>query len=299
MNSYLGIDIGGSGFKYGWGNSELGLQYFGTKALKEKSLVEFQRIASEIWQEAKSHNIKGIGIGSPGTIDQVSNKIIGVNPNLPFWTEISPAEIFPFLKDIPIFFDNDANMMALAEAHLGNFHNAIGITVGSGIGGGIVINNDIYSGSNGFAGEIGHIILKPEGETCNCGQRGCVEAYSSVDAIRRRLAQHSEHYRQFSLPDLIRVRKIDTCLNDIIEEGESVLAQAIAILVTCFDPQAIILGGGAMELGMYSHQQIIEKVKMQLPIAHKTKLHIALAQMGNKAGAMGALLYCERRMKAE
>lgn len=295
MKRYLGIDIGASSFKYGVGDSKHGLQCFDTIWFQEKSLSAFREVTAQIIKSVQDQEICGIGIGSPGTLRMPEGKIVGLNPNLPFFTGLSPQELLPQGLDLPVCVDNDANLMALAEANLQNCSVAVGITVGSGIGCGIVIDGKVYHGAHGFAAEAGHCIMVCEGEKCNCGQNGCLEAYSSVDSIRRRLQKRGLPYHALSLPRLIALRATEKELDAVICEGENILIRAVANLITLLDPQMVILGGGAMELGLYDIQRINKLASQYLPEAHRQETVCTLAGYGNRAGVMGAIIMCERR----
>lgn len=294
MKRYLGIDIGASSFKYGVGESKLGLQCFDTIWFQEKNLAAFQEIMAEILNRVQDQDICGIGIGSPGTISRPEGKIVGLNPNLPFFSGLSPKELIPTGFELPVLVDNDANLMALAEANLHNSSFTVGITVGSGIGCGLVLDGKVYHGAHGFASEAGHCIMISEGEKCSCGQNGCLEAYSSVDGLRRRLQRQGLPYHDLSLPKLIALRAKEEELNRIIGEGEDILIRAVANLSTLLDPQIVVLGGGAMELGLYDINRIKEEVPQYLPEAHRQKFLCATAGYGNRAGVMGAIIMCER-----
>jgi glucokinase len=299
MKLYLGIDIGASGFKYGIGNSKYGLQHFSTLAITEKSTDAFKQINRRILAEASAWNIAGIGIGCPGTIMQPEGKILGKNPNIAFLCGISPAELLPEELDIPVFVDNDANLMALAEASLKNCALCVGITVGSGIGCGIVMNGDIFHGAHGFAAEFGHSIVYPGGELCSCGQRGCVEAYSSVDGIRRRLQDLGSRYAGMALPNMIRLRKRIPELDSVISQGEEALSLGLANLCAILDPDVLILGGGAMDLGLYNPTRIEQRIKGLIPPAIAEDLSCTIAGFGNRAGVAGGILLCERKLLTE
>jgi len=298
MKQYLGIDIGASSFKYGIGNSKHGLQHFASIRITEKSLEEFHRIIAQILAETTAWDIAGIGIGSPGTIRSSDGKLVGNNPNLPGFIDLSPRALIPESLNFPVFVDNDGNLMALGETTMlepSDSSVCMGITIGSGIGCGIVQNGEIFHGAHGFAAEAGHCIIVPDGELCSCGQKGCFEAYSSVDGIRRRLyRQDSPHYDLF-LPDLIARRREVAEIDQVISEGEDILIRALANLITVLDPQAVILGGGAMDLGLYNIHRVQNQVSQYLPQAHRTKVNCVLARYGNKAGVMGAICMCERK----
>lgn len=302
MNTYLGIDIGGSSFKFGWGNSQDGLQYFGTLPIVKKNLITFKNTAINVLHETQSryglHKISAIGVGTPGTIDWATGKITGVNPNLPFWVKHSPKELLPAAYGLPVYYDNDANLMALAEAIAGKQQDILGLTVGSGIGGGIVVNGRIFRGKHGFAGELGHICMVEGGAVCNCGRYGCLEAYASVDGLRNRLAKVSPLYEKMELSMLLSIRMIDPMVDSYLNEGTKLFSRAIANAITLIDPESVIIGGGAMEIDMYSIPELRREIEACLPQANIGRVEIKKAVYGNKAGVMGAIILAEQSLTA-
>ncbi len=294
MHTYLGIDIGGSSLKFGWGNLQSGLQYFSSLPLKEKTLEELHRVALAVLNEADSrfglHKLAGIGIGTPGTIDRASGLITGVNPNLPFWVGRNPLELIPKECQLPVLYDNDANLMALAEAATGGKKSVLGITVGSGIGCGIVLEGHVFQGAHGYAGELGHFCMVEEGALCNCGLKGCLEAYASVDGIRNRLAAQSPRFAGITLSQMLSIKASDSLVQDYITEGILLMAKAVAGMITFFDPEAVIFGGGGMDLGLYSITELKNEIEMRLPLANRGKTLIMNAVHGNRAGVFGAIL---------
>ncbi|MDY0151277.1 MAG: ROK family protein [Candidatus Cloacimonas sp.] len=300
MNTYLGIDIGGSSFKYGWGNSQDGLKFFGTLPIVKKNLATFKNTAINVLHEAQSrfglHKISAIGVGTPGTIDWATGKTTGVNPNLPFWVKHSPQELIPAAYGLPVFYDNDANLMALAEAIAGKQQNILGLTVGSGIGGGIVVNGKIFRGKHGFAGELGHVCMVHDGAICNCGKYGCLEAYASVDGLRNRLAKESLLYEKMELSMLLSIRLIDPLVECYLCEGAKLFSRAIANAITLVDPESVIIGGGAMEIDMYSIPELKKEVESCLPKANIGRVELKKAVYGNKAGVMGAIILAEQSL---
>ena len=299
MNIFLGIDIGGSSFKYGFGNCEVGLQYYQTLNLPEKNLTAFLSIAAEMFNDVDSqfglNNLKGIGIGIPGAIDKITGCAMGTNPNLPFWVNHSPLELIPDNCKLPLAFDNDANLMALAEASVHCKQYAIGVTIGSGIGCGIISNGHIFHGANGYAGELGHICVANNGAKCNCGKNGCLEAYSSFEGLRNLLAIHDPLYAKIDLPSLVAKKETDSLVNEYCKRGEHLLAMALAGLATCLDPEIIILGGGAMDFDLYYISEIEKDIWELLPEAQRTKISITKAKNGNKAGVLGAIKLIEEK----
>ncbi|PKN73473.1 MAG: hypothetical protein CVU50_01785 [Candidatus Cloacimonetes bacterium HGW-Cloacimonetes-3] len=290
MSAFLGMDIGGSSIKFGWCYPN-GLHYFASMAITIKTLEHFKQVVTRILEatdrEIGLSNLRAIGIGSPGTIDRSTGKITGVNPNLPFWTDHCPAELIPAELNIPVFYDNDANLMAMAEAQHYKSNNALGITIGSGIGGGLVLNSAIYHGAHGYAGELGHMCMVEEGILCNCGRKGCLEAYASVDGIRRRLAAMDTSFASYELSELLKLH--DSRIMRYISEGSAMLVTAIVNLVTMLDLDCVIIGGGAMDANMYDITAIEKDIILCLPLANKGKVRIVKAFHGNEAGVFGAL----------
>lgn len=328
---YLGIDIGGSAFKYGWGNAEQGLLSYHRLDLANNSLAAMRAATAEILQRVETalgtDAIAAIGIGSPGTINRKTGLLMGVNPNLPEWTNLLPASIVhdyvqqnsslrkgnvhqePQDKsrgtyqqskthdhwDIPVYADNDANLMALAEAHLlPHKTSVIGITVGSGIGSGFVYNGHIFHGASGFAMELGHVTVVDRGLLCNCKRSGCLEAYSAVNGMRRRIKEVCPVSRSQTMGEILQLCKYDPEANEILLEGVAHLGRAIANLVIMLDADAVILGGGVVELDGYPTQILEDIILDHLPAINKADLTIKKAEMGNSAGVMGAIILAEQ-----
>ncbi len=302
MDIFLGIDIGGSSIKYGWGNCEEGLQSYQTLVLQRKNRDDFLALVQEMFNNVDSkiglNNLKGIGMGMPGAIDKITGLVTANNPNLPFWVNHHPSELLPENCNIPFAFDNDANLMALAESYTQKKDYVAGVTIGSGIGCGIIIEGRIYHGAYGFAGELGHICVVDKGLRCNCGKNGCLEAYASGEGLRRRLALKNPCYAEMDLPAILAIKETDTLVGDYIKQGQLMLTAALSGLATCLDPEIIIIGGGAMDLGLYCIWELKEEIIKKLPAAHSTHLKVTKAINGNKAGVLGAIKLIEDKFNS-
>jgi len=302
MDIFLGIDIGGSSIKYGWGNCEEGLQSYQTLVLQRKNRDDFLALVQEMFNNVDSkiglNNLKGIGMGMPGAIDKITGLVTTNNPNLPFWVNHHPSELLPENCNIPFAFDNDANLMALAESYTQKKDYVAGVTIGSGIGCGIIIEGRIYHGAYGFAGELGHICVVDKGLRCNCGKNGCLEAYASGEGLRRRLALKNPCYVEMDLPAILAIKETDTLVGDYIKQGQLMLTAALSGLATCLDPEIIIIGGGAMDLGLYCIWELKEEIIKKLPAAHSTHLKVTKAINGNKAGVLGAIKLIEDKFNS-
>jgi len=302
---FLGFDIGGSSVKWGYGNCQQGVLHHESLAITHRELSCLKSVFSRIIQNVDNSiglkSIRAIGIGSPGTIDLQSGKIHGTNPNLPFWTDIKPSILIPSNSKIPVFCDNDANLMCLGEVSLWEgISDMVGITVGSGIGCGYVRGGKVFRGAHGYAMELGHVTIVPDGELCSCQRRGCLEAYASVDGIKRRAATLGEYPNAmgWNLLDLLRHAGADARLQDMISEGERLLARALTDLTILLDPQLIALGGGGMEGRLYSVDNISALILAQLPIVNRPFLQVHCAKAGNKAGVLGAIALAETELSA-
>ncbi|MFO7659446.1 MAG: ROK family protein [Candidatus Cloacimonadaceae bacterium] len=298
---YLGIDIGGSSVKYGWGNSAQGMLHYGQTTLTKASKKALEEIVNLILESVNKEigleHIAAIGVGTPGMINRQTGKLEGVNPNLSDWVDINPISIFPDELQDKITIDNDANLMTLAEAYLlPEVSHVLGITIGSGIGCGFVINKQIYHGSRGYAMELGHNTVLVNGTVCNCGRRGCLEAYASVNGLLN-LIRNSESgsgsKKTSSMKDILQDGAADINMQKIIDQSIDYLAMAISNLVINLDAEAIVLGGGVMDIDDYPAHKLMKRIMENLPDLLKKSTVIKKASLGNKAGAMGAIHLAE------
>lgn len=293
---FLGFDIGASSVKYGYTDSQLSLLHFGSKTYPERSLngmhLTFQEILTEVDAAIGLSKIAGVGIGTAGTIDRRSGLLRGVNPNLPFWVLRDPRELIPSEYQLPVYCDNDANLMTLAEAASRTDCRCVaGITVGSGIGCGLAYKGQVYHGAHGYAMELGHVTVVDNGEPCNCGRRGCLEAYASVDGIKRRIAAHfpGKDTQSWGLREVLEAEWQNQHIRTLIAEGEVHLASAVANLIITLDADAVIIGGGGMDGGLYNIGRMRNAIQARLPELNRMAVVIEEARMGNKAGVLGAV----------
>ncbi len=303
MDLFLGVDIGGSSIKYGVGNCEQGLLHFNAISVKEKSLEEFRRIfrqiLAEVFARYEQGDFKAIGIGTPGQVDHQLGMMVGVNPNLPFWTGFAPDIVLPVELDLPAYYDNDANLMALAEAlHYPESRYVIGITIGSGIGCGLVSQRKIFRGSRGFAMDLGHVTSVHNGSLCNCGKRGCLEAYASMNGMRNRLLDLGFRSAEWGLKELLQRGESNPVIKNVILQGVEYFALALANLIVIVEPDHIVLGGGGSELELYPIDLLIESTFALLPPLLCDKISIEKAQNGNMGGVIGAIALAQNPLFA-
>lgn len=245
----------------------------------------------------------GIGIGCPGAINSATGTVDkAYNLN---WTGVPLAEELARHINKPIKVSNDANVAALGETKYGvgrMYNNTIMLTLGTGVGGGIVIDGKLYEGNESKGAELGHMVLVVDGEPCSCGRRGCMEAYCSASALIRDTKRMMERDRnslmwKFS-PSLDAVdgrtafecaKQGDGAANQVVSDYIKYLGEGMLNYANIFRPQAIILGGGVCAQGDY----LIYKLKDYCKDRHygfygMPRFDILVAQLGNDAGIIGA-----------
>lgn len=308
----IGIDIGGTNIGAGLLDKDLNFIYkteIPTQANRGYRFVERQIICIiekmiDI-AEKEGEKVDSIGIGIPGIVDKRGKNIIS-SPNLQ-WTNI-PMEINLRKKfNIDINIENDASLAGIAENILGvskGYKDSTFITLGTGVGSGIIIDGKLYKGSYGIGAEIGHSIVGENFYNCNCGKNGCLETFSSSTALKKYVIKEIEktNIKTNLLQTVEDIKDIDAKLifqcalkgdelsNRAIDRMVKYLSIGIANIITIIDPQIIAIGGGVSKSGDF----LIEKIKITLPnyISFK-KLgyaEIKLAKLGNDAGIIGAAM---------
>ena len=305
MNVRLGIDLGGTFIKAGIINSSCKILYrlqypagadIDSNAVKQNLNIVYMRLR-EIC-ESRKYKPLSLGIGSPGTISQPDGIVTDATPNIANWHGTVLTRIFG-KTDIPIFADNDANCVALAEylvSYKNRYRNMVFMTIGTGIGGGIIIDGRLHRGSNFAASEIGHTTIKHNGKLCKCGLRGCLEAYASVPNMMNRARYWAKrtHYKikpEFKPQELYKLYKAGNRMAvKTIEENADYLGAALGSLANTLNPEIVIIGGGFSGTGNDYLRLIEESIARHAFKAATAKLKVARAKMGNYAGFVGAAL---------
>ena len=313
MNIYLGIDIGGTWTKYGAIDGD-GAILFSNRAPtrggdgQEATLNGIVGCARALmdWAKRAGHTPLSIGIGSPGTINPVTKKVQPPTPNLTTIIGVNLAELVASDSGLPTAIDNDANCAAWAEHCYGagrGIENLICITVGSGIGSGFIVNGRIFSGTNGSGGELGHVTIDWRGPRCPCGNHGCLETFTSANAIMRKveetvqvhpdgqLAQKKRDSGALALGDLFEAaRGGDLESRRILVETSQQLALGILNAVNLFDPEGVVIGGGAADADTdgWWLGNIAERIHAHAFSVEGKSLRIGKAALGNDAGFIGA-----------
>ncbi|MDD2679244.1 MAG: ROK family protein [Candidatus Omnitrophica bacterium] len=235
--------------------------------------------------------ILGVGLGLPGPID-AKRGIVHFFPNIPGWKEVALRDILRKKLSLAVYLDNDAKLMTLAEHKLGaakGYRNVLCMTLGTGIGGGIIINNKLYRGFNNAAGEIGHLPINEKGAPCNCGALGCLEAYVGNQRIIKEARKTFK--RSITLEELswLAIKRNRLAIAVWRKTGGH-LGFALAGVVNLLNLDAIVIGGGVAGAGNVLFESIKQALKDQAMSVQAGHVKIFKAKLGNEAGLIGAAI---------
>ncbi len=233
----------------------------------------------------------GLGIGLAGVVDARAGTL-RKSPYLP-WLDLPLRDLLQSRLRLPVYLDNDVNTLTLAEKWFGSgqgVENFLVVTVGRGIGLGIVMNGQFYRGAHGGAGEFGHTLVDAQGPLCACGKRGCLEAYASDPALMREAARQGALSRPVSTPDELAALAAagDSGAQAILGHAGEVLGRAVADLINLFDPELIILGGEGARSGEALFGPMRQALNQQVMSGLSKDIQIRVEPWGDDAWARGA-----------
>lgn len=319
---YLGIDMGGTAIK------ALCLQSDGKTLVRKQMPTQshegseavirriIRLIAGVIGELGDKRKVGGIGIAVAGVVDKESGTVL-LLPNFPgLWRGIP---LGPRLQDhfkVPSFVINDARAATLGEKTFGagrQSHNMVMLTLGTGVGGGIIVDDELYFGSEGHAGEVGHQTIDPDGPLCGCGNRGCLESLASGPAIASMGIRAVKQGMTTSIRDLaggdldnITPKTVadaasggDAVANLIIRTAGGYIGTGIANLVVILNPDTVVVGGGVAKAGDLLFRAIEETVDRRVCIfsGGRGAVRIVPAELGEEAGAIGAAVWAMKRIQ--
>ncbi|HGD3835439.1 TPA: ROK family glucokinase [Streptococcus agalactiae] len=308
----LGIDLGGTTIKFGILTLEGEVQE--KWAIETNTLENGRHIVSDIVESLKHRlslygltkdDFLGIGMGSPGAVNRTSKTVTGAF-NLNWADTQEVGSVIEKEVGIPFFIDNDANVAALGERWVGagaNNPDVVFVTLGTGVGGGVIADGNLIHGVAGAGGEIGHMIVDPEnGFTCTCGNKGCLETVASATGVVRVARQLAEQYEGSSAikaaidnGDTVTSKDIfiaaedgDKFANSVVERVSRYLGLAAANISNILNPDSVVIGGGVSAAGEFLRSRV-EKyfVTFAFPQVKKST-KIKIAELGNDAGIIGA-----------
>ncbi|MFP5207698.1 MAG: putative N-acetylmannosamine-6-phosphate 2-epimerase [Acidobacteriota bacterium] len=309
----VAADIGGTSIKAGVVSPDGALSlatHLPTNAALGRDAIasSLATVLEEVLEKAHRQGIApcGIGIASAGAIDAVDGSVFAATENLPGWADFKLREFVEKRFHLPTSVVNDAHAAALAELHFGsgrNLNDFVALTIGTGIGGGVVSNGSLLRGEHGLAGTIGHHVIRVDGRRCNCGRKGCLEAYVSAASLLQEYAKHSGHPLDSATPGTALAQQIsqlarngDLAARTAYSVLAGYLAEGVANLFNLFDPQAVFLSGGLVEAHSQFVADVESRVAAMLHFSAKRQPRVQLATLGHYAGVQGAaaLVFSER-----
>lgn len=281
----LGIDLGGTAIKLGrFTQDGICLQTLRIPtpqpATPEAVLVAMVAAIAEIDPERKA---VAIGVGTPGPAD-ATGRIARVAINLSGWQDVPLADWLEAKTGRPTVIANDANCAGLGEAWLGAgrwYRNLILLTLGTGVGGAIILDGKLFVGHHGTAGELGLITLSPDGPPCNSGNQGSLEQYVSVQAIRRRTGMEPDELGAMALAG-------DPKALEFWQQYGQDLGAGLASLIYVLTPEAIVIGGGVSASADFFFPSVQAEIERRVLPSSRAGLQLLRAELGNQAGMVGA-----------
>jgi glucokinase len=303
----IGVDVGGTKIAGGVvdeAGNILETTRKRTPATDSRAVAE--TIGDVVLELKERHQIDGVGIGAAGFVDRARSVVLFA-PNLA-WRDAPLKDQVEQLVGVPTVVENDANAAAWGEFRFGagsDVEDMLLITVGTGVGGGVIVDGSLYRGGFGIAGEIGHMRLVPGGHLCGCGNRGCLEQYGSGTALVR----DAREVARAGSPQAAGILelaggKVGAISGQMVTEAATAgdglavellgdvghwLGEGIASLAAVLDPTMVVLGGGVSEAGALLLDPVVEAFARSLTgRRHRPQLEIRIATLGNKAGLIGA-----------
>ena len=315
---FAGIDLGGTKILVlvadargnVLGDARLATQAAGGADAVIGRMVEATREAA-----AEAHvdvaTLRAVGVSAPGPINTAEG-VITDPPNLPGWHNVPLARILRERLGRPVVLENDANCQGVAEHQFGagrGYRHMIFLTVSTGIGGGIIIDDELYVGASGAAGELGHVAVAADGPSCGAGHVGCLEAFASGAAIAKRAqelidagqlprtARIAEHNPPLDVEDVYRAsQEGEAEAGAIIERAGRFLGIGLASLMNAFNPEAIVLGGGMMNMGEAIMRPAVDMARQRAFAQAFSDAQVVEGSLGERAGALGAIAVAQHKV---
>ena len=304
----LSIDIGGTAVKMGL------VDHAGAIHARHEASVCFDHyqtpILTTVIREAQaflareSAQIEGIGVSATGQVDDRAGAVIGTNGKIPHYEGAQIKRDMEAAFGVPVFALNDANAAALGECFAGRakgVQNVLMVTLGTGVGGGIVLGGKIFGGTRGIAGELGHFTLCQDGPRCPCGKRGCFESYAATTALVRRAKEATGEADMNGRIVFSRAADGDQAMLAVLSAWIDDIAAGISGLVHIFNPQMVLIGGGVSAQEALLIAPLRERVLRSVMPRFAEGLRLEAATLGNDAGMIGAARFyldCVRQADA-
>ena len=311
MRTIVSIDIGGTRLRAAAYKQDqfqpISQKRVETKAKEPNAFGRLIDLLEDIWP--KNENVDAIGVSSPGPVDPHTG-VIMVTPNIKEWRDFPITAKLTDHFGIPAYLDNDANLAGLAEWKFGagrGHHNVLYLTVSTGVGGGVIINDQLLQGHHGLAAELGHTTIQADGPLCGCGQPGHLESFSSGTGIERFVAEQLKAGRESLLqPDK---KNSAHAISEAAKQGDALSIEAyqnagkylgigVANFLHAFDPSIVIFGGGVSQSGPLLFDSF--HVSLKERVIHSRYLEglvITRAELGDDSGLLGARALAELKFQ--
>lgn len=308
---YIGIDIGGMSIKAGVVNQQgevIAKHAVPTPKNDNEAFLEaLYKSVTKAMAGAKitSSDIEVIGIGNPGIVDREKGILLEAN-NIGFENVPAREYLREHIADVPVLVENDANCAALGEFYKAqNSKNFVFVTLGTGIGGGVIINGKLFTGANGAAGELGHIVTHVNGRQCSCGRKGCWETYASVTGLIKTTKEHRAEIKGISPDEEITgrtvfdlARKGDTAAERIRDMWIEEISIGIVDMINIFQPDELVIGGAISKEGSVLLDPITDYVEKNAFSSDKIgRSKVVISRVGGDAGIVGAALLYKNQME--
>lgn len=315
MTEYsIGIDIGGTKIAAGIVSQSGQMVHrvsVPTPKMGRVAILErIESLIASLSEYARQHSLApvvGIGIGTAGQVDFAHGRVQSGTINIRDWNDVPLRDHLASSTSLPVWVDNDVNVLALAEAHLGAAQgetDVICLALGTGVGGGVISDGRMVHGAWGSAAELGHVSVDMNGPMCNCGTRGCLELYASGTGIARMMqeklarnaTQNSPSYEHFILHrEDITSRQVfewmrtgDAIAREVVDTMVYALSVAMVGFIHAFNPTMVVMGGGVMQDGAWLLQRVEESTKCMGLQSLVRPVKFRLAELGPDAGLLGA-----------
>jgi glucokinase len=303
----IGVDMGGTKLLAGTVGAGLEVHHRAQRTLKgldQQALLDAAVEAVEEARAAAGDEVEAVGFGIPSLIDQRTGRsVIAINLDL---ADVPFADLMAERLGLPVFVDNDANVTALAEHRAGaaqGADEAVVMTIGTGIGGGLILRGELYRGAVGAAAELGHVVIDMDGPPCqgNCPNHGCVEALASGTALEREAARIAGERPDSQLGAALATAQPLTGprITEFAHDGDEAAIEAVALIgrrlgvaiasfVNIFNPQVVVIGGGVIAAGELLLEPVRAEVAARALPPSKDEVEIVAAHFGIEAGMIGA-----------
>lgn len=311
---YLAVDIGGTAVKIGLVDQEGNFLHTAEYPVAfddyETPILDTVIASCGIFMEEFDEDdvpLLAIGVSATGSINTVKGTVDGSAGQVKNWKGSRIKERMEERFPVPVYVLNDANAAALGEVWLGaakGKRNVVAVTIGTGVGGGIIVNSQLLLGESGFAGEIGHITILYGGRECPCGNTGCLEEYASMTALVRQVRQEIEAGRLEGIPAkevngrriFQEIRNGNKEMERITDQWIGVVAAGITGFVHIFNPETVIIGGGVSSQQELFIDKVRQRAFARMHPEFAPNLEIVAAKLANNAGMAGAVYYCKQRL---